>query len=151
MTISDLRQRRDFLDAVTDRVWRGFWSEHGYPLDSIAALTRKSLGLEPLPFCLVAHTDDAFLGTVSVILSDEEARPDYTPWIAALWVDPQARRRGIGAALVEEAVLRTTSLGIPRVYLATRLPRRAFYENRGWIVREENVGDDNLTILTHEG
>jgi len=151
VTISDLRQRPDFLEAVADRVWRGFWSEHGYPLDAIADLTRKSLGLQPLPFCLVAHTDDMFHGTVSVILSDQAARPVYTPWIAALWVDPEARRHGIGAALVAEAVLRTISLGIPRVYLATRLQSRAFYEKRGWITREEHVGDDNLTILTRDG
>src|SRR5207248_465205 len=121
-----------------------------YTQAAIADLTRKSLGLEPLPFCLVAHTDDIFHGTVSVILSDEAACPVYTPWIAALWVDPEARRHGIGTGLVTEAVLRTVALGIPRLYLAARLQSRAFYEERGWTMREEHVGDDDLTILTRD-
>ncbi|MDQ0468269.1 GNAT family N-acetyltransferase [Labrys wisconsinensis] len=150
MTISDLRRRPDFLGTVADRIWRGFWSEHGHPLEQIAVLTRHSLGRDPLPFCLVAHEDGQFLGTVSVVLSEEAARPDYSPWVAALWVDPAARCRGIGGALVAEAVLRTAALGIPRLYLACRPDLRAFYEQRGWTVWEAEIDTEGPAILIRE-
>jgi GNAT superfamily N-acetyltransferase len=150
VTISDLRRRPDFLATVADRIWRGFWTEHGHPLERIADLTRQSLGRDPLPFSLVAHADGQFLGTVSVVLSDEAARPDYSPWIAALWVDPQDRRRGIGGALVAEAVLRTAALGIPRLYLACRPELRVFYEKCGWAVREAGIGAEDLAVMTWE-
>ncbi|MEJ7011468.1 GNAT family N-acetyltransferase [Sinorhizobium meliloti] len=36
-----------------------------------------------------------------MIENDLDDRPQYTPWIAALWVEPDMRRRGIAAKLME--------------------------------------------------
>lgn len=47
-----------------------------------------------IPFCLVAEEGGVYIGSVLVIENDLDARPDYTPWIAALWVEPHARKRG---------------------------------------------------------
>lgn len=101
-TISDLRQRPDFCDTVADRIWRAWWQPHGHPLDHVTTRLRENLTATPIPFALVAHDGDTFLGTASVIASDLE-RPLLTPWVAAVWVDEDARKRGVGAALVDRA------------------------------------------------
>ncbi len=98
-----MRDRPGFADAVADRVWRAFWKDKGHPLSLLAGLVRESLGAGPVPTALVAHEGDAFIGTASLIACDEGTRPHYTPWVAALWVEPEHRRRGIGAALVDRA------------------------------------------------
>jgi GNAT superfamily N-acetyltransferase len=100
-TISDLRQRPAFFDSVADRIWQAWWKADGHPLDYITVRLRENLSAAPIPFALVAHDAEGFLGTASVIASDLAERPHLTPWIAAVWVEPQARRRGVGAALVK--------------------------------------------------
>ncbi|MGO4571146.1 GNAT family N-acetyltransferase [Microvirga sp. 2TAF3] len=149
-TISDLRERRDFVDTVADRIWRAFWKEEGHPLSLLAGLVRQSLGSGFIPTALVAHEGDRFLGTVSLIACDEESRPQYTPWIAALWVEPEDRERGIGEALVERAFQAACRDGVPRVYLLSAERRRAFYEKRGWRVHEENVPRNGVHVLIRD-
>ena len=50
----------------------------------------------PLPMAVVAHSDHGYLGSAFLIHSDMEERPQYSPWVAAVWVEAvraQARRR----------------------------------------------------------
>ncbi|MDX1943773.1 MAG: GNAT family N-acetyltransferase [Pirellulaceae bacterium] len=42
-----------------------------------------------------------------------------------------SRRRGIGAALCEQAAVEAAQLGIGELFLATTAPA-GFYERRGW-------------------
>jgi GNAT superfamily N-acetyltransferase len=143
-----LRDRPGFADAVADRVWRAFWKNEGHPLSLLTGLVRESFGAGPIPTAFVAQEDDTFVGTVSIIACDEETRPHYTPWVAALWVEPDYRRRGIGAALVERAAALAFGAGAERVYLLSGPHRRSFYERLGWSVLETT--DDGMFILSRE-
>jgi len=150
-TISDLRQRPEFLDTVAMRIWQAWWRETGQPLDYIAGrLQRENLNADPIPFALVAHDGAEFLGTSSVITADLPERPQLTPWVAAVWVEPQARRHGIGAALVERAALDCFALGIGRAYLCARRERASFYQRLGWILAERDVGPHPLDVLIRD-
>jgi GNAT superfamily N-acetyltransferase len=146
--VSDLRARPEFSKDVADRVWRAWWKDKGYPLDYIAGQVAENLSSEAIPFAVVAHDGDQFLGTASVIPSDLDERPEYTPWVAAVWVDPEHRRRGVGAALVQEAAQAAFNLGSDLIYLCALPEKRTFYENLGWQRLEENVGEGGLTVLT---
>jgi GNAT superfamily N-acetyltransferase len=146
-TISDLRQRPEFFDIVADRIWRASWKEIGYPLDYITGRLTENLNAEPLPIALVAHDGARFLGTASVIVSDLDERPQLTPWIAAVWVEPQARSRGVGGALVERATHDCFALGVNRAYLCARPALSGFYEPLGWIPVERGVGAHGLTVF----
>ncbi|MGH0283482.1 GNAT family N-acetyltransferase [Sinorhizobium meliloti] len=46
-----------------------------------------------------------------MIENDLDDRPQYTPWIAALWVEPDMRRRGIAAKLMEAARKQASARG----------------------------------------
>jgi GNAT superfamily N-acetyltransferase len=119
-TISDLRQRPVFFDTVADRIWRAWWKPDNHPLDHITGRLLENLTDTPIPLALVTHDGDTFLGTASVIASDLAERPRLTPWVAAVWVEPQARQRGIGRALVNHATQDCFALGFSRVYLCAR-------------------------------
>jgi GNAT superfamily N-acetyltransferase len=110
-------------------------------------LVGESFGAGPIPTALVAHDGERFLGTVSLIACDEETRPQYTPWIAALWVEPDYRRCGIGAALVDKAAKLAFDIGAQRVYLLTRERRLSFYEGMGWLGLEAGAPEAGLFIL----
>jgi GNAT superfamily N-acetyltransferase len=149
-TISDLRQRPEFFDIVADRIWRASWKEIGTPLEYITGRLHENLNAEPLPIALVAHNGAEFLGTASVIASDLEERPQLTPWVAAVWVEPHARSRGVGGTLVERAARDCFALGIARAYLCARPALTSFYERLGWSPVERDVGKHGLTVFIRD-
>lgn len=150
VTISDLRQRPDFFDTVADRIWRAWWKRHGVPLDYIMVRLRENLATAGLPIALVAHRGDAFLGTASLIASDLDERPHYTPWVAAVWTEPELRGQGIAPALIGRAVNDGFALGHQRIFLCAAPVRRAFYLRLGWTPIEEGVGPLELTVFVRE-
>jgi GNAT superfamily N-acetyltransferase len=117
-------------------------------LSLLTGLVQENLGPGPIPTALVAHEGDRFVGTVSIIACDEETRPHYTPWVAALWVEPEERHRGSEAALVDRAVEFAFGTGAKRVYLLAGPHRRSYYEGLKWSVAEQT--DDGMSILTRE-
>jgi len=149
-TISDLRQCPKFFDTVADRIWQAWWQPNGFPLDYISTRLRENMEATPIPFALVAHDGERFLGTCSVIASDLEERPHLTPWVAAVWVEEEARRRGVGAALVNRAAEDCFALGVIRAYLCARPRMTHFYEGLGWMVIERNVGPHHLGVFVRD-
>src|SRR5262245_64061953 len=91
-TISDLRRRPQFFDVVADRIWQAWWQPKGFPREHIVKGLTANMADTPIPFALVAHEGERFLGTSSVIASDLEERPQLTPWVAAVWVDEEIGR-----------------------------------------------------------
>jgi N-acetylglutamate synthase-like GNAT family acetyltransferase len=149
-TISDLRQRPELFDTVADRIWQAWWKADGTPPGYISGRLRENMEATPIPFALVAHDGDEFLGTASVIASDLAERPQFSPWVAAVWVEPQARRRGVGGALVNRAVQDCFALGFARAYLCARPHRSDFYQGLGWIPIERNVGQHQLSVFIRD-
>ncbi|MGA9088130.1 MAG: GNAT family N-acetyltransferase [Bradyrhizobium sp.] len=150
-TISDLRQRPEFLDTVADRLWQAWWRDSGHPLGFISGRLRdENLNADPIPFALVAHDGEAFLGTASVIASDLAERPQLTPWVAAVWVEPEARQRGVGGALVNHATRDCFALGFGRAYLCARARLSTFYARLGWTPIEHGVGPRHLSLFIRD-
>jgi GNAT superfamily N-acetyltransferase len=146
-SFSDLRQRPEFFDDVADRIWRAWWKPHGHPLDYIRGRLAENMGPGPIPLALVAHDRSEFLGTAYVIASDLDERPHLTPWVAAVWVEPHARRHGVGAALVDHAAQACFALGFERAYLCARAERTGFYQRLGWTLVERDVGPFRLGVF----
>jgi GNAT superfamily N-acetyltransferase len=146
-TISDLRRCPAFFDTVADRIWRAWWEPNGYPLAYIAIRLRENMEATPIPFALVAHDGDRFLGTTSVIASDLEERPQLTPWVAAVWIEEDARRLGVASSLVNRATQDCFTLGIRRAWLCARPQLAGFYEGLGWVIAERNVGAHQQNVF----
>ena len=150
LTISDLRQDPEFFEIVAERIWQAWWKPHGHPHDDIRRRLAENMNAEPIPLALVAHRGSEFLGTASVIASDLQERAHLSPWVAAVWVEPHARRQGVGAALVERAAQACFALGAPRAYLCARAGRTSFYQSLGGALVEENVGPFQLGVFTRD-
>jgi GNAT superfamily N-acetyltransferase len=149
-TISDLRRQPQFFDTVADRIWQAWWQPNGFPREHIVTGLTANMADTPIPFALVAHEGERFLGTSSVIASDLEERPQLTPWVAAVWVDEHARGQGVGAALVNRATDDCFAIGEQRVYLCARARMAGFYEGLGWTMIERGVGPHQLDVFYRE-
>lgn len=146
--LSDLRGRPGFGGTVADRIWRAWRKPAGTPLDHVTDRVAEALSPSGFPLVLVAHAGDRFLGTASLIASDLAARPDYTPWVAAVWVDPDARRCGIGSALLRAISDKAFALGFDRLHLCANPDKAGFYAGLGWTVTETGVGTKRSNVMT---
>ncbi|PWK70761.1 GNAT family N-acetyltransferase [Aminobacter sp. AP02] len=145
-SISDLRDRPEFAADVADRIWNAWWRDDGHELAFIRGLVDENFASTG-PRALVAHDGDSFLGTAHLIDNDLESRPQYSPWVAAVWVDEAARKSGIGAALVRAGAEAAFGQGFDTVYLCAKPAKSAFYERLGWQRIEEDVEGLNVFLM----
>ncbi len=148
VTIVALSERPDLRLVVADRIWKAWWREEGVPLEMVAQRVGESLSSSPLPATLVALSGHAFVGTVSVIASDMDERPQYMPWLAALWVEPEQRGQGAGRALVKAAEDLAKSAGHAALYLAAMPDNAVYYAPLGWCTLEDDVA--GLIVMRRE-
>jgi predicted N-acetyltransferase YhbS len=152
LSIRDLRERPHHAAAVAERIWNAFWRHRGTPLAQIRDGLERILQAESggVPFALVAEIDGRLCGNALVIENDLSARPELTPWLAALWVDEDMRHRGVARALLDEGARRTAALGVPRIYLVSRPALQAFYTRLGWCVLESAIGEHCQVLYARE-
>ena len=145
--ISDLRHEPQFFDTVADRIWEAWWKPNGYSFEHVSNGLSQMLKGERIPFAIVAHEGDEFLGSTLGIASDMDARPQYSPWVAAVWVEPQARLKQVGRTLVGQATQMLFQRGFARVYLCSLPKRLNFYTRQGWLPIEHDVGELHQTVF----
>lgn len=93
----------------------------------------------PLPVVLGAFEDGRCIGTVAIVERDDlDDVNHYTPWIAAMIVDPARRGSRVGTALLNAALGRCRDLFFGRVYLWTH-DQNAWYLRLGWTKVEDRV------------
>lgn len=77
-------------------------------------------------------SQDNLLGVATLV--DDDELPDATepgPWLAAVFVTPDARKFGVGSALVERVVSRTRELSYSKIFLYTE-HQENWYASKGW-------------------
>ena len=99
----------------------------------------------PATVLLVARTGTTILGSLTLVVFTAPTGP--RAWIEDVVVVGGARGRGIGAALVHEALARASTAGSRTVDLTSRASRVAanrLYVRLGFVLRETNVYRRNL-------
>ncbi|MCO6049567.1 GNAT family N-acetyltransferase [Mesorhizobium sp. RP14(2022)] len=137
--IVTLRERPEFVSVVRDRLWHAWWQDEGETLDALDAAISECLDADAIPTTFVAVAGNAFLGTVSLIFNDMAERPQYSPWVAALWVDESHRKLGLGARLSDHALEKGFEAGASAVYLYATHDNAPFYRKHGWQTVEPDV------------
>ncbi|MHA6299313.1 GNAT family N-acetyltransferase [Devosia sp. CAU 1758] len=145
--IVDLRDAPQFFDTVADRIWRAWWEPDGETLADVEAALHAVASAIGYPFTLVATRDGRFLGTVTSIVDDIDARPHLGPCLAALWVEPDARGQGIAGAMAEALISRLADTGFERVYLSAKPIMRDYYRERGWTMIESDIDRDHQDVF----
>lgn len=108
------------------------WSylAHSTTLGQRAARLRQH-GRGRLPTSFVALMDDTPIGSAAIVDNDMTDQDKLTPWLANVYVVPEMRRQGVGAALVQRAVQEARALHFHDIYLYTE-DQAHFYAGMGW-------------------
>ena len=80
---------------------------------------------------LIALEDGELLGGASLAKDDLPERPELGPWLACVFVAPQARQRGLAEQLIEGVYSQACAQGYERLHLHTH-DRGDYYAKRGW-------------------
>jgi len=85
--------------------------------------------------CLIAFDHDELLGGAALARADLTHRPDLGPWLACVFITPEARGQGLAERLIEGICAQAKANGEKRIYLHTQ-DQSAYYARRGWVVQE---------------
>lgn len=93
----------------------------------------------------VLFDGDQPVGTAGVVRTDLESRPDLTPWLAGLFVEPAFRRRGYASALVKQVEDFARTASVSTLWLYT-LKAEDLYARLGW-QRESIEQEDGHDVV----
>ncbi|MGL4315296.1 MAG: GNAT family N-acetyltransferase [Pseudomonas sp.] len=85
---------------------------------------------------LIALDGDEVLGCAGLARDDLALRPELGPWLACVYVRPQARGQGLAERLIEGICNTARERGHARLYLHTH-DRADYYAKRGWTLLEQ--------------
>ncbi len=93
--------------------------DHEWTVESLREELKAKIDRNTLPLTMVASFDGELVGTYSLDLEDLVIRPQISPWLASVFVNPKYRHQGIGTLLIKTALQRAQRLGIHTIYLFT--------------------------------
>ena len=114
---------------VTEWLWRAFGGET-LPQAFFASIVEHSQTPGALPITFVAVEGERLLGTVGLWRCDLISRQDLYPWMAALYVAPEARGQGLAGKLQQHVIDYARKQGYGELFLYSAC--RDFYERFGW-------------------
>jgi GNAT superfamily N-acetyltransferase len=148
VTIVPISNRRDLWDEAARwsvEAWR-----HEFPDDTVQTyLDQYALTQDPQGRLIEVYAAVDRGGSLRGLatLVDDDDLPDARepgPWLAAVFVHPDARRCGIGSRLVDHVTSRAATLGHKTLYLYTE-HSVDWYRSKGWTI----VRDTTLNGLPH--
>ncbi len=131
MRIVTVADRPDLIPTVADWLWREFWRIDGYTPEQTRQAVADAQRPSGMPQCFVLLWDGQPIGTASLAAEDLDERPDLTPWLAGVYVDPAHRGQGHAAHLIAAVEAACRSALISTLWLYTNTAERV-YARAGW-------------------
>jgi len=129
MIIHPLYAAPQHASCVMEWLWRAFGAD-ALPRAFFASIVEHSQTPGALPITFVAVEGERLLGTVGLWRCDLISRQDLYPWMAALYVAPEARGQGLAGKLQQHVIGYARAQGYTELFLYSAC--RDFYERFGW-------------------
>ena len=146
MKILPLNEVPHFAAQITDWLWRAFGE--GIPREFYASIVQSSLNGADFPVTFVALENGFAVGTAGFWRCDLISRQDLYPWLAALYIDEDARGRGISEALQQHVINYARQRGYNRLWLWSTFA--GYYERFGWQFNEEALEFPNTRVRVYQ-
>jgi len=151
LTIEHLAENHDAIPEIISWLLAE-WGHltPGITPEKLESIFGERLVHRQIPETFVALIDGQVAGTASLISHDMTTRMELSPWLAAVYIKSEFRRKGIGSKLVQAVIDEATLLGLDRFYLFT--PNQAsFYARLGWqLLEETSYRGEQVAIMVYE-
>jgi GNAT superfamily N-acetyltransferase len=128
--------------------WRydAFFAQDGITFEGSRDALRawmEGLGYET---ALLAEVGGQPAGSCLFVREEIDPKHDLTPWLAALYVAPEYRKRGIASALVRAAEQHARGVGCRELYLYT-ITAEPLYSKLGWTAHDRFESNGEKFVL----
>ncbi len=145
--VKQLSECPEHLSAVGEAIYHEWWSRRHDSPEVVYNLLRTHTQKDKVPFTVVALANGVPVGSCCVVENDCVHRPQYAPWVAAVFVKPEMRMQGVASKVLQEAAAIATRAGIEGLYIDCHVKTRRVYEKNGWAILEREVGDKVSVVL----
>ena len=148
LEIKQLSECPEHLSAVGLWIYEQWWRTPENTPEIIYSRLRGHHQRDRIPFTLVAMAGRHPIGSCCVIENDCAQRPQYTPWVAAVFVKEEYRHHGIGSRLLQEARETAGRMGVKKLYLTCKTTTSPLYQMNGWHILERGVEGPDSVVMT---
>ena len=129
--IIGIADRPDLAPLLAGWLWEAFWRHDGHTLAEVEAVLAAGTIMRGPPQTFILLLDGVPSGTASLAAQDLDSRPDLTPWLAGVYVVPEARGQGLAQMLVGAVEDAARASGTRTLWLYTRRAERVYLRG-GW-------------------
>jgi len=115
--VTQLSECPEHLLAVGTWIYEQWWKKPDNTSEIVLSLLRTHTQKDKVPFTVVALADGQPAGSCCVIENDCVHRPQYAPWVAAVYVKPEFRGRGIVSQVLQEAATIAARIHLAGLYI----------------------------------
>lgn len=114
---------------VLGKIWMPYFS-----IEYVFQRFHEHLNDNSLPLTFVGFDSPKPIGMCS-LRTNECIRPELTPWLGSLVVDPNYQHQGIGQMLIDTIKAKAKKMGYMKLYLCAFDPTIPNYYHRlGWVI-----------------
>jgi GNAT superfamily N-acetyltransferase len=147
LEVKQLSECPECLTTVGTWIYEEWWSKRYNTPEVVLSQLRTHTRKDLVPCTVVAFADGTPIGSCCVIENDCVHRPQYSPWVAAVYVKPEMRRRGVASVILQEAAAIATRIGVAGLYIDCLAITAPVYEKNGWRIYEREVGDKDSVVM----
>ncbi|MSP03520.1 MAG: GNAT family N-acetyltransferase [Acetobacteraceae bacterium] len=130
-SIVSLGARPDLVSTVASWLWREWGRHKGRTIEMVTDRLTAPLTAPGFEQTFARLSGDIPVATASLVNADLDARPDLSPWLAGVFVDPPFRGQGHAAALVRAVEDAARARGVGTLWLHTE-HAAGLYAGLGW-------------------
>jgi predicted N-acetyltransferase YhbS len=128
----------------------GFAHPDDQTVEAVATRLREGAQRAALPLALVALDESRVQGTATLRWDSISSRPALGPWLAALYVMPGCRGRGLGGQLVRAIEDVARRLGFGTLYAGTHTAESLLCRLEWIEVERLDYGGERLSIFRRD-
>ena len=126
-----IAERPDLAEVVAAWILLSFGHDENNTLEQIHEEVAGSTSVVGPPQVFVLLIEGEPFGTASLVAHDLDERPQLTPWLASVYVVPDARGRGYAGYLIKAVEAASRAASIATLWLYTSTAERV-YQRAGW-------------------
>ncbi len=140
--------RPDLIPVIAPWLWREWARAKGRSLEQVTTrLASRQADVGPEQTFVLLDGGVA-AATASLVHHDLDPRPELTPWLASVFVDPPFRGRGHAVRLVRAVEATALAGGVRRLWLHSEHAAE-LYARIGWIADGPEVDHGHAVTLMH--
>ena len=149
ITIETLSDRPDLIDLTTRWAWNEWGLKSGRSLASDLERAQALVDAAGFEKTFILLEDDIPAAMASLVRADLDERPDLTPWLAGVYVNPPYRGRGHAVRVVSQVEQAAIAEAVGALWLYTSTAP-GLYRKLGWNDHEQIDRPSGRSIIMHK-